>query len=55
MIELLIKLTLAHIIGDFVFQPGHWVKDKKAKKTQVPLFVFAWAGTRYCTIGAFTV
>lgn len=32
MIELLIKLTLAHIIGDFVFQPGHWVKDKKAKK-----------------------
>lgn len=28
MLELSLKLILAHIIGDFVFQPDHWVKDK---------------------------
>ncbi|MCC5919609.1 MAG: DUF3307 domain-containing protein [Cyclobacteriaceae bacterium] len=28
MLELFLKLILAHIIGDFVFQPDHWVKHK---------------------------
>ncbi|MGB1309494.1 MAG: DUF3307 domain-containing protein, partial [Oceanihabitans sp.] len=29
---LLIKLLLAHIIGDFFLQPEKWVIDKEAKK-----------------------
>ena len=28
----LIKLILAHLIGDFIFQPQSWVKDKQKKK-----------------------
>jgi hypothetical protein len=31
-IALLLRLILAHIITDFIFQPSHWVKDKKEKK-----------------------
>lgn len=30
--NLLLKLILAHLIGDFVIQPTHWVKDKFEKK-----------------------
>ncbi|WP_372802813.1 DUF3307 domain-containing protein, partial [Lutibacter sp.] len=26
MLELVLKLFLAHIVGDFVFQPNKWVK-----------------------------
>ncbi|KQC31146.1 DUF3307 domain-containing protein [Flagellimonas eckloniae] len=29
---LALKLILAHFIGDFVLQPGHWVDDKLEKK-----------------------
>ena len=29
MIDLIIKLLIAHIIGDFVLQPDSWVEDKK--------------------------
>lgn len=29
---LIVKLLIAHIIGDFVFQPSHWVEDKKRNK-----------------------
>lgn len=32
MITLSLKLFLAHILGDFVFQPDKWVEDKKKKK-----------------------
>ena len=32
MISLLLKLLIAHTIGDFVFQPNKWVEDKKQKK-----------------------
>jgi len=28
MAQLILQLTLAHIIGDFVIQPNHWLKDK---------------------------
>lgn len=31
MIDLTIKLLLAHVIGDFVLQPYRWVKDKQSK------------------------
>ncbi|WP_347925337.1 DUF3307 domain-containing protein [Pontimicrobium sp. SW4] len=33
---LLIKLLLAHIIGDFFLQPIHWVKEKEKKKLKSP-------------------
>ena len=36
MIILSLKLLLAHIIGDFVFQPYNWVKDKELKKQKSP-------------------
>lgn len=29
---ILLRLLLAHIVTDFVFQPGSWVKDKQEKK-----------------------
>lgn len=29
---LLIKLLLAHLLGDFVFQPDRWVREKEQKK-----------------------
>ncbi|WP_422358574.1 DUF3307 domain-containing protein [Reichenbachiella sp.] len=32
MISLTLKLLLAHLIGDFLIQPDHWVKDKEEKK-----------------------
>ena len=32
MIVLLLKLLLAHVIGDFVLQPKKWVKQKNKKK-----------------------
>lgn len=31
---ILIKLILAHFIGDFLFQPTAWVKDKEVKKAK---------------------
>jgi hypothetical protein len=36
MSALLIKLFLAHILGDFVLQPASWVKDKQLKKQRSP-------------------
>lgn len=32
MITLTLKLLLAHLIGDFLIQPTHWIKDKEEKK-----------------------
>lgn len=32
MIALLLKLILAHLLGDFVLQPNEWVEDKRKKK-----------------------
>ena len=31
---LFLKLLLAHILGDFVFQPEKWVKDKEENKVK---------------------
>lgn len=36
MIVLILKLLLAHILGDFVFQPSEWVHDKRKKKFKSP-------------------
>lgn len=32
----LLKLILAHFIGDFLLQPKAWVKDKEVKKAKSP-------------------
>lgn len=32
----LLKMMLAHVLGDFVFQPNKWVKDKEAHKIASP-------------------
>lgn len=50
MIELFLKLLVAHIIGDFVLQKDEWVKDKEEKKIKswylyLHLFVHAVALT----------
>jgi len=37
---LLIKLLLAHIIGDFFLQPHSWVKEKEKKKLKSPKLYF---------------
>ncbi len=34
MVQLTLQLVLAHILGDFVFQPNKWVLDKNEKKHQ---------------------
>lgn len=34
--ELILKLLLAHVIGDFLFQPDKWVKDKEKNKIKSP-------------------
>ena len=36
MLVLFLQLLLAHIIGDFVFQPYKWVKSKEKKKYKSP-------------------
>lgn len=36
MLVLFLKLFLAHIVGDFVFQPNKWVKSKEKKKYKSP-------------------
>ena len=33
---LFLKFLLAHILGDFVFQPTNWVKNKEEKKIKAP-------------------
>lgn len=38
MIALFIKLLIAHVIGDFVLQPNHWVEDKKNKRHKSKYF-----------------
>ena len=37
---LLVKLLLAHIIGDFFLQPEKWVKEKEKKKLKSPKLYF---------------
>ncbi|SHH43525.1 DUF3307 domain-containing protein [Winogradskyella jejuensis] len=54
MILLILKLILAHLIGDFFLQPQHWVKHKEKQKLKskwlyihvlihiVLMFLFVW-------------
>lgn len=36
---MLIRLILAHLIGDFVLQPKTWVKEKESKKIRSPKLI----------------
>lgn len=59
MIELILQLVLAHILGDFVFQPLSWVKDKESKGIRsvalynhimvhvLAMYVVLWFDVRY--------
>lgn len=40
MVELFLMLILAHLIGDFLFQPTAWVKDKKKRKLKSKYLYF---------------
>lgn len=33
---ILIKLLLAHLVGDFIFQPNSWIQDKNKRKWRSP-------------------
>lgn len=37
---LLIKILLAHLVGDFLLQPGKWVTDKEHRKIKSPYLYF---------------
>lgn len=57
-INLLLRLIIAHLLTDFVFQPLSWVQDKKAKKIKsvklvwhaviTTLFAYAFSGLYSC-------
>ncbi|WKK78245.2 DUF3307 domain-containing protein [Marivirga salinae] len=40
MISFLLKALIAHVLGDFVFQPDRWVKDKQLKKGKSKFLYF---------------
>lgn len=40
MLALALKFILAHLVGDFLFQPNKWVEDKKAKKIKSKFLYF---------------
>ncbi len=37
MTDLIARLLLAHLLGDFVFQPARWVQRKESRKRKTPL------------------
>jgi hypothetical protein len=40
MISFLLKTLIAHVLGDFVLQPDHWIKDKQLKKAKSKFLYF---------------
>ena len=62
--NLLLKLFLAHLVGDFLLQPGPWVKNKEEKKLAawqlyahsilhgvlVLLFLWSWQEWKYALL-----
>ena len=44
-----IKLFLAHILGDFVFQPTNWIKDKNINK-QKSVFLYLHLLVHFLTL-----
>ena len=49
MLTLALKLILAHILGDFVLQPGSWVKHKRKKGIRSP-YLLAHIGVHLLTL-----
>jgi hypothetical protein len=57
-VSLLLRLLIAHLLTDFVFQPKAWVDDRKAKKIKsisllwhvvvTTLFAYAFSGLYSC-------
>ena len=39
-IHLVVWLLLAHFLGDFTFQPGHWVDEKRRRKWRSPYLYY---------------
>src|SRR5690242_11438320 len=62
--NLLLKLFLAHLVGDFLLQPAVWVKNKEEKKLAawqlyahsilhgvlVLLFLWSWQAWKYALL-----
>lgn len=40
MTTLILKLIIAHLVGDFVLQPNTWVEDKKKRKYKSPYLYY---------------
>ncbi|HET8861333.1 DUF3307 domain-containing protein [Marivirga sp.] len=40
MISFVLKALIAHLLGDFVFQPDHWITDKQRKKVKSKYLYF---------------
>lgn len=51
--DILLKLLLAHFIGDFLLQPSRWVESKRAKKYKSPA-LYAHLGVHALLVLAFT-
>jgi hypothetical protein len=49
MMSLTIKLLVAHILGDFVLQPNHWVKSKK-KKAYKSIYFYLHGGVHLLSL-----
>jgi len=47
---LFLKFLLAHILGDFVFQPEKWVKDKEEKKSKIGKIILPYWSSCYFII-----
>jgi hypothetical protein len=55
-LSVLIRLILAHLLTDFVFQPGSWVKSRQEKRyrsTKLYLHALITAGVAYLLSGLF--
>lgn len=50
----LLKLMLAHIIGDFFLQPQNWVQNKEAKKIKSP-YLYLHVAIHFFLLCLFTV
>ena len=47
---ILLKLLLAHLLGDFFLQPTSWVESKEEKKNQIPLVLFPFGSSLSYTV-----
>lgn len=67
MMLLLLKMLLAHVVGDFLLQPYSWVKDKEQRKLKslklylhvllhgVLVYLFLWDYSMWCWIAIYVL